>query len=107
MRLLYNILFPFLFLIAAPFYFWKLVRRGNWRAGFGQRFGGYDALVMELKGRRVIWLHAVSVGEANLAVQLVEELQRRDGVNSERIYVVSTTTTTGMGVVQQRLPCKN
>lgn len=104
MRLLYNILFPFLFLIAAPFYFWKLVRRGNWRAGFGQRLGGFHSLKSELKGRRVIWLHAVSVGEANLAAQLVEELQRRDGVGSERMYVVSTTTTTGMGVLQQRLP---
>ncbi|SVB30530.1 uncharacterized protein METZ01_LOCUS183384, partial [marine metagenome] len=37
MQLLYNILFPVFFLLSAPYYFWKLVRRGNWRSGFGQR----------------------------------------------------------------------
>ena len=101
MRLLYNILFPVLFLLAAPFYFWKLVRRGQWRAGFGQRFGNYGVLAAQLKDQRVIWLHAVSVGEANLAVQLVERLQAAD---SDSVYVVSTTTTTGMGVLERRLP---
>ena len=100
MRLLYNILFPVLFLLAAPFYCWKLVRRGNWRVGFAQRFGAYGELTEQLKNQRVIWLHAVSVGEANLAVQLVERLQAAD---SESVYVVSTTTTTGMGVLQRRL----
>ena len=70
MRLLYNILFPVLFLLAAPFYFWKLVRRGNWRQGFAQRFGAYGELTEQLKNQRVIWLHAVSVGEANLANEL-------------------------------------
>ena len=100
MRLLYNILFPVLFLLAAPFYCWKLVRRGNWRVGFAQRFGAYGELTEQLKNQRVIWLHAVSVGEANLAAQLVERLQAAD---SESVYVVSTTTTTGMGVLQRRL----
>ena len=103
MRLLYNILFPVLFLLAAPFYFWKLVRRGSWRQGFAQRFGAYGELTEQLKNQRVIWLHAVSVGEANLAVQLVERLQAAD---SNSVYVVSTTTTTGMGVLQRRLPAE-
>ena len=103
MRLLYNILFPVLFLLAAPFYFWKLVRRGSWRQGFAQRFGAYGELTEQLKNQRVIWLHAVSVGEANLAVQLVERLQAAD---SDSVYVVSTTTTTGMGVLQRRLPAE-
>ena len=68
MRLLYNILFPGFFLVAASFYFWKLIRRGNWAEGFAQRFGAYGKLGQELRGERVLWLHAVSVGEANLAV---------------------------------------
>ena len=101
MRLLYNILFPLLFLVAAPFYFWKLIRRGNWRQGFGQRFGAYGSLRQELAGKRVLWLHAVSVGEANLAVQLVETLRRED---ADAEFIVSTTTTTGMGVLRDRLP---
>jgi len=54
MRLLYNILFPLGFLLCAPLYFWKLLRRGNWRAGFGQRFGGYGGLREQLENRRVL-----------------------------------------------------
>jgi len=101
MRLLYNILFPIFFLITAPFYFWKMVRRGNWIEGFTQRFGVFGKLKEELRGERVLWLHAVSVGEANLAVQLVEELRKEFG---DWRYVVSTTTTTGMGVLRSKLP---
>ena len=101
MRLLYNILFPFFFLLSAPYYFWKLVRRGNWRSGFSQRFGGYGPLAQKLKGQRVLWLHAVSVGEANLSVQLVEKLR---GQLEDWNFVVSTTTTTGMGTLARKLP---
>ena len=37
MRLLYNILFTVFFVLSAPWYLWKLIRRGNWRGGFAQR----------------------------------------------------------------------
>ena len=101
MRLLYNILFPVFFLLSAPYYFWKLVRRGNWRSGFGQRFGAYGGLRERLKGKRVLWLHAVSVGEANLAVQLVKSMHPH---LKDWTGVVSTITTTGMGELERKLP---
>ena len=101
MRLLYNILFPVFFLLSAPYNFWKLVRRGNWRSGFGQRFGAYGGLRERLKGKRVLWLHAVSVGEANLAVQLVKSMQPH---LKDWTVVVSTITTTGMGELERKLP---
>ena len=89
MRLLYNILFPVFFLLSAPYYFWKLWRRGNWQTGFGQRFGCYGELAEQLNGKKVLWLHAVSVGEANLAIQLIDHLRHSlDGWS----FVVSTTT---------------
>ena len=101
MQLLYNILFPVFFLLSAPYYFWKLLRRGNWREGFGQRFGGYGELKQRLSGKKVLWLHAVSVGEANLSVQLIEKLRASlEGWT----FVVSTTTTTGMGELARKLP---
>ncbi len=101
MQLLYNILFPVFFLLSAPYYFWKLLRRGNWREGFGQRFGGYGKLKQKLSGKKVLWLHAVSVGEANLSVQLIEKLRASfEGWT----FVVSTTTTTGMGELARKLP---
>ncbi len=42
MQLIYNFLFWIFFLLASPFYFLKMWRRGNWLAGFEQRFGRYD-----------------------------------------------------------------
>jgi 3-deoxy-D-manno-octulosonic-acid transferase len=102
MRFLYNILFNIGFVLSAPFYFLKMHRRGNWVAGFRQRFGQYDAkLKQALTNRRVIWLHAVSVGEAGICNRLVEALAVR---LPHHKFVVSTTTSTGMAELQKRLP---
>jgi len=101
-RTAYNILFIIFFVISSPYYFWRMRRRGNWRAGFSQRFAKYDAsLKQALTNRHVIWLHAVSVGEVNLCTQLIRALEPR--VPNLKI-VVSTTTTTGMGELRRRLP---
>ena len=102
MRLIYNILFLGFFCVSAPYYFWKMWRRGNWQAGFGQRFACYDAAFRAaVAGRRMVWLHAVSVGEVNVCVQLIRALEPRlPGVT----LVVSTTTSTGMGELQKKLP---
>ena len=102
MRLVYNILFPVFFLLSAPYYFWKLWRRGDWRSGFSQRLGCHSAALKQaLAGKRVLWLHAVSVGEANLCAQLVEAL--RPQLPGWEL-VASATTTTGMAELRKRLP---
>ncbi len=102
MRTLYNILFIVFFVLSAPYYFWRMRRRGNWRAGFAQRFASYDSsLKQALTNRHVIWMHAVSVGEVNLCTQLIRALEPR--VPNIKI-VVSTTTTTGMAELRRRLP---
>ena len=102
MRALYNILFIIFFVLSAPYYFWRMRRRGNWREGFGQRFAKYEAsLKQALTNRHVIWMHAVSVGEVNLCTQLIRALE--PCVPNLKI-VVSTTTTTGMGELRRRLP---
>jgi hypothetical protein len=38
MRVLYNILFNVFFILASPYYFIRMQRRGNWHRGFAQRF---------------------------------------------------------------------
>lgn len=77
-------------------------RRGNWQAGFTERFANYSPdLKQALTNRHVIWIHAVSVGEVNLCTQLIRALEPR--VPNVK-FVVSTTTTTGMGELKRRLP---
>ena len=102
MRTLYNILFKICFALSAPYYFVRMRRRGNWQKGFGERFGKYDTkLKQAITNRRILWMHAVSVGEVNLSTQLIRALEPR--LPNLKI-VVSTTTTTGMGELQKKLP---
>ncbi len=90
------------FLVSAPFYFLKMKRRGNWKAGFAQRFARYDAkLKTALTNRHTLWVHAVSVGEVNIATQLIKMLETRAPTLT---VVVSTTTSTGMGELRKKLP---
>src|SRR5271157_4782695 len=102
MRFAYNILFVLFFWLSAPWYFLKMWRRGRWRAGFGQRFGRYGPEIKTALGARpVLWLHAVSVGEVGVCLQLIGALEPR--LPAFQI-VVSTTTSTGMGELRRRLP---
>ena len=101
-RSLYNIVFTLLFVLASPYYFMRMRRRGNWRKGFGQRFGRYDSnLKQAITNRHTLWLHAVSVGEVNVCTQLIRALEPR---LPNLKLVVSTTTTTGMERLQEKLP---
>jgi 3-deoxy-D-manno-octulosonic-acid transferase len=103
-RTLYNILFLIFFALSSPYYFWRMRRRGGWRAGFGERFAIYDAALKQaLTNRHILWIHAVSVGEVNLCTQLINALEPR--VPNAKI-VVSCTTTTGMAELRRRLPTR-
>jgi 3-deoxy-D-manno-octulosonic-acid transferase len=102
MRNLYNFLFVFFFILASPYYFLKMWRRGNWRAGFAQRLGEYDARIRQsITNRHVLWMHAVSVGEMNVCMQVIRGLEPR---MPNLKMMVSTTTTTAMGQLRKKLP---
>ena len=102
MHWLYNLAFNVGLFFSAPYYFFRMWRRGAWREGFTQRFGRYDARIKQaVTNSHVIWLHGVSVGEARIVIPLVEALERR--VPNAKL-VVSTTTSTGMAVLRENLP---
>ncbi len=102
MRFAYNILFAVFFWLSAPWYFLKMSRRPNWRPGFWQRFAIYGPHVKRPDTtRRVLWLHAVSVGEVGICAQLIRALEPRLPAFQ---FVVSTTTSTGMGELGRKLP---
>ena len=99
---LYNILFAICLVLSAPYYFLRMWRRGNWQWGFIERFGKYDtSLKQAISNRQTLWMHAVSVGEVNVCTQLIRALEPR---LPNLKFVVSTTTTTGMGELRRKLP---
>jgi len=102
MKRTYNFFFTIFFVVSAPFYFLKMWRRGHWREGFGQRFGRFNSKIKQaVTNRHVLWIHAVSVGEVNICTQLIRALEPR--LPNLKI-VVSTTTSTGMGELNRKLP---
>jgi 3-deoxy-D-manno-octulosonic-acid transferase len=92
MLVFYSLLLSIAFLMMLPLFFW---RRQKYAAGFRQRLGGLPEFGHD--GREVVWVHCVSVGEANAARPLVAELHRN--FPDHRI-VVSTTTRTGQELAQ-------
>lgn len=99
-RFLYNVIFPVAVLLMLPGFLLRMIRRGKYRHKFGQRFGIYSPGVREkIADTGRVWIHAVSVGEVNIALKLVQAL--RDA-NPTLAFVLSTTTSTGFKLAASR-----
>lgn len=87
-------------LISLPYWLFQVARHGKYREGFAERLGRVPSrLQPPAVGQRVIWIHAVSVGEVLAVAGLVDELQQR--FPQHRIYL-STTTDTGQALARKR-----
>jgi 3-deoxy-D-manno-octulosonic-acid transferase len=101
-RFIYNLFWPFGLLIFLPAYFVKMIRRGGYREKFGQRLGIYGAALRNrLSNQRSTWLHAVSVGEVNIALKLANALRV---LEPNLQCVLTTTTTTGFALASKTAP---
>lgn len=99
-RFFYNLLFPVVLLLLLPGFLIRMTRRGNYRHKFGQRFGIYSAGVREkIAGTNRVWVHAVSVGEVNIALKLIQSMREAD---PDLGFVLSTTTSTGFKLAVSR-----
>lgn len=82
-------------------YLIPLLRRHVWPPGIRERTGHVpERLLPTVAGKRVAWVHAVSVGETLAAQRLIRELGETLG--SEWEVVVSTATETGQKLAQER-----
>jgi 3-deoxy-D-manno-octulosonic-acid transferase len=94
---LYRLLFPFALIAGAPYYIWRMVRRGGYSDGFLHRFGLPPSAGPRTPGVRRVWLQAVSVGEM-LAVGPIIRALKSDGVQ----VILTTTTSTGYRLARER-----
>jgi 3-deoxy-D-manno-octulosonic-acid transferase len=89
-------------LLFLPGYFIKMFRRGGYREKFGQRLGIYDReLRIGLSKQRSTWMHAVSVGEVNIALKMANSLR---SLEPDLHCVLTTTTTTGFALAKHNAP---
>ena len=101
-RFIYNLFWPAGLLFFLPGYFVKMIRRGGYREKFGQRLGIYDReLRARLSEQKSTWLHAVSVGEVNIALKLANSLRV---LEPDLHCALTTTTTTGFALANQNAP---
>jgi len=97
---LYNLAFPPLFLAMLPGALHRLIRRGQFRQGFGMRFGRPTPELTEWCARqRPLWISSVSVGETRLAFRILDALREREVALP---VLLTTTTTTAAALVRER-----
>src|SRR5215210_6096537 len=96
MYFIYSVLLVLAFLVLLPRFFLDSFRHGKYVAGLRQRLGGLTPI--ESRGRPVIWIHCVSVGEAQAARPLVRALKQRF---PNYAIAISTITRTGQNLARQ------
>ena len=113
--ILYNALFAVAYTVMVPSFLLRMKRRGGYRARFSDRFGRYPPEIAEAllqgggcNGRDKrghsregwIWIHAVSVGEVQVAGQLMRAMRERD---PNVRFVFSTTSSTGWKTAEREV----
>jgi 3-deoxy-D-manno-octulosonic-acid transferase len=97
--LLYDLILCLSALILVPYYLLRGVRYGKARRGIRERLGFLtSAVARALRGRQVIWVHAVSVGETRAAFPLFKALRK---AYPEARLVISNVTETGREIANK------
>ena len=99
----YNLLFAAVYPFLLPGFLLRMLRRGGYAARMGDRFALYPADFPGAcadDGDSPIWIHAVSVGEVQIAAQLMREWRKAEpGVR----FCFSTTSSTGWKIAEKEL----
>jgi 3-deoxy-D-manno-octulosonic-acid transferase len=117
---LYNLLFSLVYAALLPSFLLRMKRRGGYRARLGDRFGRYPAPILSRllslspslpssafpssssapPSGAPVWIHAVSVGEVQVAGELMRALRTREpGLR----FVFSTTSSTGWRMAEKQV----
>jgi 3-deoxy-D-manno-octulosonic-acid transferase len=100
--LLYSLALGLAMLVSLPYWLYQILRHGKYRSGFAERMGKVPARLFARSAAqpgRVIWVHAVSVGEVLAVSRLVDEMRR--SFPQHRV-LISTTTDTGQELARKR-----
>ena len=96
---LYNLVFPFVFLLLLPGFLLRMFRRGNFKDRFGQRLSLYRKEDRARLGAHPwIWIRSISVGETLIALKLARQMRQADPTAQ---ILLSVTTTTGLALAQE------
>lgn len=98
MYLLYDLIFLAATVLLIPYYLFRSLVRGKARQGIRERLAWYAPGRLDpISGRRVFWVHAVSVGETRAAIPLVRALKR---AYPDVAIVLTNVTETGQEIAE-------
>lgn len=93
----YNLISIFLLIPVLVYHYYRSASRGR-KSAFAERFGFVPTEVrLKCVGKKVIWVHTVSVGEAIASRPLLKSLRSK---YPDHLLVVSTTTETGRSIAE-------
>jgi len=100
LSLFFDLLYILPALVYAPVFFLKSRRVGeNPKLLFSERWGSYaPEKLARLAGKRILWIHAVSVGETMVARRWIESLRE---IKTPFHFVLTTVTPTGQKLARQ------
>ena len=120
---LYNVLFAVVYPFLLPGFLVRMLRRGGYAARMGDRFALYPAGLfgrnrplfdrhagnsnnqkIRQSNNAPVWIHAVSVGEVQVAGQLMREWRK---VEPDVRFCFSTTSSTGWKIAEKELSSLN
>ncbi len=80
--------------------YWRSLREPVYRERLGERFGRYGPVMTRPVGKRLVWLHAVSLGEVHAAKPLVDRLLAR---HPDTDFLLTQMTAAGRQAARQLL----
>lgn len=98
---IYNVLFVLIFPLLLPRFLQRMRRRGGYGKDFGQRIGRFrPETLARLAGQPRVWVHAVSVGELYVALELMKAWRQRE---PDVRFALTTTTSTAYKIASEKL----
>lgn len=94
----YNLLLHLSLPGAFIYYLWRVFISKKSRESWKHNLGGLPHLSDRPKGKKLIWLHAVSVGEYVASLPVQEELRR---IAPDAMMLITTVTQTGNAMAQK------
>lgn len=100
-KVVYNLLFAIVYPFLLPGFLVRMLRRGGYAARMCDRFALYpDEVLAKFREGGFVWIHAVSVGEVQVAGQLMREWRK---VEPAVKFAFSTTSSTGWKMAEKEI----
>ncbi len=99
-RFFYDFALLIFFVFSLPKWLWQWKVLGKYRESLAARLG-LTLPTLDTRGKQVIWIHAISMGETRAIIPLFHQIKKR---YPQALLVLSSTTETGHAEAKRSMP---